>query len=275
MLEPLTHEIQSTYKATMELDGLDKSRLPEHVAIIMDGNGRWAKLRGKSRIEGHRRGKTSVRVIVEMSRKIGIRYLSLYAFSTENWFRPHDEVDALMGLLEHYLAVEQAKMMRYGIRLTAVGDRSRLPSNVRSILEKVIELTRDNRRMTVILALSYSGRDEIVRLIQQIAREARAQDLDPDQIDEESVAARLDTNGVPDPDLLIRTSGEMRISNFYLWQIAYSELYVTPTLWPDFREREYLQALLDYQRRRRRFGRTDEQLKDVVSRSVEAGGRRS
>ena len=124
----------------MELDGLDKSRLPEHVAIIMDGNGRWAKLRGKSRIEGHRRGKTSVRVIVEMSRKIGIRYLSLYAFSTENWFRPHDEVDALMGLLEHYLAVEQAKMMRYGIRLTAVGDRSRLPSNVRSILEKVIEL---------------------------------------------------------------------------------------------------------------------------------------
>jgi undecaprenyl diphosphate synthase len=275
LLEPLTHEIQSTYKATMELDGLDKSRLPEHVAIIMDGNGRWAKLRGKSRIEGHRRGKTSVRVIVEMSRKIGIRYLSLYAFSTENWFRPHDEVDALMGLLEHYLAVEQAKMMRYGIRLTAVGDRSRLPSNVRSILEKVIELTRDNQRMTVILALSYSGRDEIVRLIQQIAREARAQDLDPDQIDEESVAARLDTNGVPDPDLLIRTSGEMRISNFYLWQIAYSELYVTPTLWPDFREREYLQALLDYQRRRRRFGRTDEQLKDIVSRSVEAGGRRS
>jgi len=275
LLEPLTHEIQSTYKATMELDGLDKSRLPEHVAIIMDGNGRWAKLRGKSRIEGHRRGKTSVRVIVEMSRKIGIRYLSLYAFSTENWFRPHDEVDALMGLLEHYLAVEQAKMMRYGIRLTAVGDRSRLPSNVRSILEKVIELTRDNQRMTVILALSYSGRDEIVRLIQQIAREARAQDLDPDQIDEESVAARLDTNGVPDPDLLIRTSGEMRISNFYLWQIAYSELYVTPTLWPDFREREYHQALLDYQRRRRRFGRTDEQLKDIVSRSVEAGGRRS
>jgi undecaprenyl diphosphate synthase len=275
LLEPLAHEIQSTYKATMELDGLDKSRLPEHVAIIMDGNGRWAKLRGKSRIEGHRRGKTSVRVIVEMSRKIGIRYLSLYAFSTENWFRPHDEVDALMGLLEHYLAVEQAKMMRYGIRLTAVGDRSRLPSNVRTILEKVIELTRDNRRMTVILALSYSGRDEIVRLIQQIAREARAQDLDPDQIDEESVAARLDTNGVPDPDLLIRTSGEMRISNFYLWQIAYSELYVTPTLWPDFREREYLQALLDYQRRRRRFGRTDEQLKEIVSRSVEAGGRRS
>ena len=154
----------------MELNGLDKKRLPRHVAIIMDGNGRWAKLRGKSRIEGHRRGKSSVRVIVEMSRKIGIRYLSLYAFSTENWLRPHDEVDALMGLLEHYLAAEQPKMMRYGIRLMAVGDRSRLPASVRSILEKVIELTRDNQRMTVILALSYSGRDEIVRMAKELAQ---------------------------------------------------------------------------------------------------------
>jgi len=259
----------------MELNGLDKTRLPQHVAIIMDGNGRWAKLRGKRRIEGHRRGKTSVRVIVEMSRRIGIRYLSLYAFSTENWFRPHDEIDALMGLLEHYLATEQVKMMRYGIRLAAVGDRSRLPDRVRAVLEKVIDVTRDNRRMTVILALSYSGRDEIVRLIQAIARDVRGEKLDPEQIDERTVSARLDTGEVPDPDLLIRTSGEMRISNFYLWQIAYSELYVTPTLWPDFREREYLQALLDFQRRRRRFGRTDEQVDDLVTRSVGAGGRQS
>jgi undecaprenyl diphosphate synthase len=259
----------------MELDGLDKTRLPQHVAIIMDGNGRWAKLRGKSRIEGHRRGKTSVRVIVEMSRKIGIRYLSLYAFSTENWFRPHDEVDALMGLLEHYLAAEQVKMMRYGIRLVAVGDRSRLPDKVRAILEKVIELTRDNRRMTVILALSYSGRDEIVRMVKHLAFQVRDGKLDPGGINERTVTAHLDTDGVPDPDLLIRTSGEMRVSNFYLWQIAYSELYVTPTLWPDFREREYLQALLEYQRRRRRFGRTDEQLTELVAPSVEAGGRQS
>ena len=148
----------------MNLDGLDKSRLPKHVAIIMDGNGRWAKLRGKSRIEGHRRGKTSVRAIVEMSRKIGISFLSLYAFSTENWLRPDDEVDALMGLLEHYLAAEQAKMMRYGIRLLSVGDRDRLPSSVRRTLEDVIKLTHDNKRMTVVLALSYSGRDEIVRI---------------------------------------------------------------------------------------------------------------
>jgi undecaprenyl diphosphate synthase len=259
----------------MELNGLDQTRLPPHVAIIMDGNGRWAKLRGKSRIEGHRRGKTSVRVIVEMSRRIGIRYLTLYAFSMENWFRPHDEVDALMGLLEHYLAAEQAKMMRYGIRLVAVGDRFRLPANVRAILEKVIELTRDNKRMTVVLALSYSGRDEIVRMVRGLARAARDGKCDPELIDEQAVASQLDTAGVPDPDLLIRTSGEMRISNFYLWQIAYSELYVTPTLWPDFSEKEYLQALLEYQRRRRRFGRTDEQLEELTTPSMEAGGRRS
>jgi undecaprenyl diphosphate synthase len=259
----------------MELDGLDTTRLPQHVAIIMDGNGRWAKRRGKSRIEGHRRGKTSVRVIVEMSRKIGIRYLTLYAFSTENWFRPHDEVEALMGLLEHYLAAEQAKMMRYGIRLVAVGDRSRLPDSVRTILEKVIELTSDNKRMTVILALSYSGRDDIVRMVRGIAREACNKKCDPEKIDERMVDLWLDTAGVPDPDLLIRTSGEMRISNFYLWQIAYSELYITPTLWPDFREKEYLQALLEYQRRRRRFGRTDEQLQEPLPPSVEAGGHRS
>ena len=259
----------------MELDGLDKTRLPRHVAIIMDGNGRWAKLRSKSRIEGHRRGKTSVRAIVEMSRKIGIRYLSLYAFSTENWFRPHEEVDALMGLLEHYLTAEQVKMMRYGIRLLAVGDRSRLPANVRRILEKVIELTRENKRMSVILALSYSGRDEIVRMAKGLARDVRDGKSDPEKIDELTIAAHLDTAGMPDPDLLIRTSGEMRVSNFFLWQIAYSELYVTPTLWPDFREKEYLQALLEYQRRRRRFGRTDEQLEEFLTPSVEAGGRQS
>jgi undecaprenyl diphosphate synthase len=259
----------------MELNGLDKNRLPRHVAIIMDGNGRWAKLRGKSRIEGHRRGKTSVRVIVEMSRKIGIPFLSLYAFSTENWLRPENEVHALMGLLEHYLAAEQAKMMRYGIRLLAVGDRDRLPERVRQTLEQVIDLTHDNKRMTVILALSYSGRDEIVRMTRKVAREIRDGTLDPEAIDERTLSARLDTPGVPDPDLLIRTSGEMRISNFYLWQIAYSELYLTRTLWPDFREQEYLEALIEYQHRRRRFGRTDEQLMGPLPSSLEAGGSKS
>ncbi|MSP40376.1 MAG: di-trans,poly-cis-decaprenylcistransferase [Deltaproteobacteria bacterium] len=257
----------------MELDGLDKTRLPQHVAIIMDGNGRWATGRGKHRIEGHRRGKTSVRVIVEMSRKVGIRFLSLYAFSTENWYRPDDEVGALMMLLEHYLAAEQAKMMRYGIRLLAVGDRSRLPASVRGALERVIDMTRDNQRMTVVLALSYSGRDDILRMVRSLAREVKAEKLDPENIGEANIATHLDTAGIPDPDLLIRTSGEMRISNFYLWQIAYSEMYVTSCLWPDFREKEYLQALLEYQRRRRRFGRTDEQLGENHKSSLDAGGR--
>jgi undecaprenyl diphosphate synthase len=258
----------------MDLSGLDKSRLPRHVAIIMDGNGRWAKLRNKSRIEGHRRGKTSVRAIVEMSRKIGISFLSLYAFSTENWLRPFDEVDALMGLLEHYLVAEQAKMMRYGIRLLAIGDRDRLPPTVRRTLENVIDVTRNNSRMTVVLALSYSGRDEIVRMVRKIGREISDGHCDPTGIDEKTIAAFLDTSGVPDPDLLIRTSGELRISNFYLWQIAYTELYVTPTLWPDFREEEYLEALLAFQRRRRRFGRTDEQLTDAAT-PPQAGGSKS
>jgi undecaprenyl diphosphate synthase len=259
----------------VQLDGLDKSRLPQHVAIIMDGNGRWATQRRKHRIEGHRRGKTSVRVIVEMSRKIGIRYLSLYAFSTENWFRPEDEVEALMGLLEHYLVAEQAKMMRYGIRLLSVGDRSRLPSGVRRTLDNVVEATAKNQRMTVVLALSYSGRDDIVRMTRNLAQQVKAGRCNPESVDEEWISSHLDTAMVPDPDLLIRTSGEMRISNFFLWQIAYSELYVTPTLWPDFREKEYLQALLDFQRRRRRFGRTDEQMADVPMATMEAGGRKS
>jgi undecaprenyl diphosphate synthase len=241
----------------MDLSGLDKSRLPQHVAIIMDGNGRWAKDRGKSRIEGHRRGKTSVRAIVEMSRKIGIPYLSLYAFSTENWLRPQDEVHALMGLLEHYLVAEQAKMMRYSIQLLAIGDRNRLPASVRRTLERVIDLTRDNNRMTVILALSYSGRNEIVRMVKRLAGEVRDGKYDPEEIDEKIIAAHLDTPGIPDPDLLIRTSGELRISNFYLWQ------------------KDYLQALIEFQRRRRRFGRTDEQVTDPAPSSLEASGIKS
>ncbi|MBM4262519.1 MAG: isoprenyl transferase [Deltaproteobacteria bacterium] len=259
----------------MDLNGLDTTRLPRHVAIIMDGNGRWAKSRGKSRIEGHRRGKTSVRVIVELARKIGIEYLTLYAFSTENWLRPRDEVHALMGLLEHYLIAEQPKMMRYGIRLLSIGDRSRLPDSVRRTLEHVIEITRDNQRMTVVLALSYSGRDELVRALRKIAGEVRDGKFGAEQIDEELVSARMDTPEVPDPDLLIRTSGEMRVSNFYLWQLAYSELYITQILWPDFREQAFIEALIEYQRRRRRFGRTDEQVVEPVASSLEAGGSKS
>ncbi|NIO09403.1 MAG: isoprenyl transferase [Deltaproteobacteria bacterium] len=243
----------------MNLQGLDKSRLPRHVAIIMDGNGRWAKLRGKSRIEGHRTGKTSVRAVVETSRKLGISYLSLYAFSVENWQRPRDEVGALMGLLERYLSDEQERMMRNGIRLLAIGERDRLPTSVRRVLERIIEKTKDNTRITVILALSYSGQGDVIKMVQRIAQNVKTGRCEPGDVDAKLISAHMETGNIPDPDLLIRTSGEMRISNFFLWQIPYTELYFTPTLWPDFRENQYIQALVEFQRRRRRFGRTDEQ----------------
>lgn len=243
----------------MNLRALDKSRLPAHVAIIMDGNGRWARLRGKSRIEGHRRGKASVRAVVEMSRRLGIGYLSLYAFSTENWYRPEGEVQALMGLLEHYLKTEQPRLVRHGIRLLVIGDTERLPASVRDTLARTIEATRDNRAMTVILALSYSGRSDIIGMVRRIARKVKEGSLGVDEVDEAVISEHMETKSIPDPDLLIRTSGEMRVSNFFLWQIPYTELYFTPTLWPDFREAEYLQALLEFQRRRRRFGRVEEE----------------
>ncbi|MDE0028423.1 MAG: polyprenyl diphosphate synthase [Deltaproteobacteria bacterium] len=244
----------------MNLHGLEKSRLPTHVAIIMDGNGRWARLRGKSRLEGHREGTAAVRATVELSRDLGIRYLSLYAFSSENWNRPHDEVEGLMALLESYLECEQERMMREGIRLMAIGDRQRLPVSVRRVLDQNIDLTRHNTAITVILALSYSGRDDIVRTVRDIARKVKEGEYDLPEIDESLVAAHTETGCIPDPDLLIRTSGEMRISNFFLWQIPYTELYITPTLWPDFSKRQYIEALLEFQRRQRRFGKTDEQI---------------
>ena len=243
----------------MNLQCLDRSRLPRHVAIIMDGNGRWARLRGKSRIEGHRKGRSSVKTVVELSRKLGIPYLSLYAFSAENWNRPKEEVGALMGLLEQYLCDEKDRMMRKGVRILAIGERERLPASVQRVLKAIIDETKDNSRITVILALSYSGRSDIVETVRQIARKVKEGSCDPDCIDEAMVSAYTETGAIPNPDLLIRTSGEMRISNFFLWQIPYTELYVTPTLWPDFRETHYVQALMEFQRRRRRFGRTDEQ----------------
>jgi len=238
---------------------IDKERLPRHVAIIMDGNGRWATQRGLTRITGHRRGKQSVQEIVETARRLGIEYLSLYAFSTENWQRPRDEVAALMRFLRHFLAAELKKMMKNGIRLLAIGNLRKLPREVQTALRQTIEDTRHNTGMTVILAVSYGGREEITEAVRAIARRVRREDIDPEDVDQALVASHLGTAGVPDPDLLIRTSGEMRISNFLLWQIAYTEIYVTDTLWPDFREREFLDAVAHFQRRERRFGRTGEQ----------------
>jgi len=234
---------------------LRQDLLPRHVAIIMDGNGRWAQARGLSRIQGHRRGRDSVRAVVETAYELGIPYLTLFAFSTENWERPKSEVSALMGFLRRYLRSELGKMMRRGIRLVAIGNLSRLPREVRAELQRVVAATRGNRRMTVVLAVSYGGREEIARAARHIARKVARGEIEAGDVSEKLVAEHLSTAGIPDPDLLIRTSGEMRISNFLLWQIAYSEIYVTDTLWPDFREEEFLLALRDFQQRERRFGR--------------------
>ncbi len=234
--------------------GIDPARLPQHVAIIMDGNGRWAQSRGLNRLYGHRRGKTSVRAIVQLSRKLGIRYLSLYAFSSETWSRPTDEVSGLMRLLKHYLTTELDRMMKDRVRLMVIGNPRRLPRDVQQALRHSVEKTRDNDGLTVILALSYSAREEIVGAMRAIARRVRRGDLDPENIGEDTIAQSLGTAGIPDPDLLIRTSGEVRLSNFLLWQVAYTEIYITETLWPDFREREFLEALREFQARERRFG---------------------
>jgi len=237
---------------------LDPRRLPRHVAIIMDGNGRWAQRRKLPRVEGHKRGKEAVRAVVESARRLGIPYLTLFAFSTENWNRPRSEVQALMSLLRRYLRTELHRMMKHQIRLLAVGELRRLPEKLQELLREDVERTKRNRGMTVVLAVSYGGRDDIVRAARLLAERVRRGSLDPADIDERVFAAALATHGIPDPDLLIRTGGEMRISNFMLWQTAYTEIYVTETLWPDFREREFLHALIDYQQRERRFGRVAE-----------------
>ncbi len=244
----------------MSLIDLDPKRLPNHVAIIMDGNGRWALQRGLSRIAGHRRGKDAVRAVVEAANRLGIRYLSLYAFSSENWNRPREEVNALMSILRRYLATQLKKMMKNKVRLVAIGNLKRLPRSVQEALRHNVEATKHNTGMTIVLAVSYGGREEISAAMRAMAREVRRGQLDPDEISEKVVAEHLSTAGIPDPDLLIRTSGEMRISNFLLWQIAYAELFVTPTLWPDFGEPEFLNALAAYQHRERRFGHTSEQV---------------
>ena len=234
---------------------LDKDKLPKHVAIIMDGNGRWAKKHLLSRIKGHKKGSEAVRAIVRACREIGIAYLTLYAFSTENWQRPKTEVDALMTLLIKFLKSEQKELAEKDIRLHVIGQTERLPEPVQQALRETINLTRSNSALQLNLALSYGSRAEIVQMTREIARKSKSGEIDPDAIDDDIVAAHLYTRGIPDPDLLIRTSGEMRISNFLLWQIAYSEIYVTPTYWPDFGKDEFVDIMRAYQKRDRRFGR--------------------
>lgn len=233
---------------------LDPLRLPAHVAIIMDGNGRWAKKRLLNRVKGHEKGSEAVRTIVETSRELNIKYLTLYAFSTENWQRPKIEVTALMTILDKFLKNERKKMMDNNIRLQTIGQTGRLPEKVRDTLQETISLTEKNNGMQLTLALSYGSRAEIIRMIQTIVREANEKRISPESITEDFISGRLYTCNMPDPDLLIRTSGEMRISNFLLWQIAYSEIFITDTLWPDFSREEYIQILKAYQSRDRRFG---------------------
>ena len=234
---------------------------PKHLAIIMDGNGRWAEQRHLPRILGHRKGVETVQTIVGECIELGIGYLTLYAFSSENWGRPQEEVEALMGLLGTFLKKELSQINERGIRLMAVGELDRLPKSISKILKDSIKKTSGNDRMVLNLALSYGSRNELTRAMQVLGREIADGRMQAEQITEEDIEAALDTHGIPDPDLLIRTSGEMRISNFLLWQIAYSELYFTSKLWPEFGEEELYNAIIDYQTRERRFGKTSEQLK--------------
>ncbi len=238
----------------LETSGLDRAQLPRHVAIIMDGNGRWARARALPRVMGHRAGIKSVRAVVELCREVGIEVLTLYAFSVENWKRPPEEVSTLMRLLNEYLRRELSNLMRNEIRLNVLGDFGGLPALVQKQLGRVMKETEDNRGMVLNLALNYGGRAEILQAVRRIAEQVKAGKLKLGSLDEELFGRFLYTDGQPDPDLLIRTSGERRVSNFLLWQISYAELYITPKFWPDFGKVDLLAALKDFQGRQRRFG---------------------
>ena len=240
--------------AVSNLSAEAAANLPRHVAVIMDGNGRWAKSRHLPRIEGHRRGADSAREIIRTAGELGIKYLTLYAFSAENWNRPKDEVDALMKYLVHYLKTETKELNKSNVRLEVIGQIHRLPDHVQEQLAKAIAALSKNNGLTLIMALSYGSRLEIVDAVRQISEKVKTGKLDPADITEEVISNHLWTRNVPDPDLLIRTSGEMRVSNFLLWQISYAELVVTPTLWPDFKQPQFIAALEEYAKRNRRFG---------------------
>ena len=237
---------------------IDKTRIPAHIAIIMDGNGRWAKQRGEVRSVGHQAGAETVHVIAETAARLGVKYLTLYTFSTENWNRPAAEVAALMGLLMN--SIEEETLMKNNISFRVIGDMERLPEDVRACLQQCIEHTSQNTGMCLVLALSYSSQWEITEAVKQIAQEAVDKKIDICQITDETISQHLTTHFMPNPDLLIRTGGEIRLSNYLLWQCAYSELYFCDTFWPDFKEEEFYKAICDYQHRERRFGKTSEQI---------------
>ncbi|ROQ93537.1 isoprenyl transferase [Desulfosoma caldarium] len=244
------------------MEGLDPERLPRHVAIIMDGNGRWAKKRLLNRVAGHEAGAESVRAVIETARKIGLSYLTLYAFSKENWQRPEKEIQALWQLFRRFVRSERPRMIENEIRVRHMGDSDGIPQDVYAEFQALIRDTAHFDKLTVNLALNYGGRHEIAQAARRFAEEVRAGLRAPEEMTPEVLGSYLMTADMPDPDLVIRTSGECRVSNFLLWQIAYAELYITDTLWPDFREAEFVEALREYQRRERRFGKTSEQLSE-------------
>lgn len=243
---------------------INKDKVPQHVAIIMDGNGRWAKQHGEDRIFGHNEGVNSVREIVEAAAEVGVKYLTLYAFSTENWNRPKEEVDALMELLVATISMETPQLNKNGVKLEAIGNLKSLPSSCYDELQESINKTKNNQRLTLVLALSYSSKWEITNAMQEIAQDVKEGKIDPSSIDENTISSHLCTTKYPDPELMIRTSGEHRISNFLLWQLAYAEFYFTETLWPDFRKKEFFDAIKSYQSRERRFGKTSEQISNEI-----------
>ncbi|MFM2249717.1 MAG: hypothetical protein RLZZ358_644 [Bacteroidota bacterium] len=240
---------------------IDRNNIPKHIAIIMDGNGRWAKQKGAMRIFGHRNAIQAVREAIEGSGELGVNYLTLFSFSTENWSRPKEEVEALMDLLVQTIVAETGLMMKKNVRLNAIGDLESLPKSTYDKLVEVMKQTSANTGLTVNLALSYSGQWELTKAAQRIAQKVSEGKLSPGEITQQTLADHLDTAGIPDPELMIRTSGEYRISNFLLWQLAYSELYFSDVLWPDFRKEHLFAAIEDYQKRERRFGKTGEQVK--------------
>jgi undecaprenyl diphosphate synthase len=256
-LQDLLAVVPSDSEEQSLLRVIDFSRLPRHVAIIMDGNGRWAKLRHKQRVEGHRAGIASVRDVVETAARLGLQVLTLYAFSVENWKRPKTEVSTLMGLLKRYLRLELDTLLKNNIRFEVIGRSDDLSPEIREELARATQRTSGNTGLLFNIALNYGGRAEITDAVRRLVRDFTAQGRSPDDIDETSLSSYLYTAGQPDPDLLIRTSGEMRISNFLLWQIAYAEIWVTDVLWPDFRRKHLLQAIADYQKRERRYGGID------------------
>lgn len=257
MKESVTElEIQASLKGI--------GNIPRHIAVIMDGNGRWAKAKGRMRIFGHQAGVESVRDITEACAQLGVEYLTLYTFSTENWSRPGDEVSALMQILVQSLRKETRRLNENDVRLQAIGQIERFPEVCQNELREAIALTKDNKRLQLNLALSYSGRWDITQAVRKIAERARTGELEPADIDDAMITSELVTAGIPDPDLIIRTSGEMRISNFLLWQLAYSELYITEAFWPDFRRDELYKAIQSYQKRERRFGKVSEQISSLT-----------